>query len=243
MTLCDRIKKRRIELNMSQEELASKVGYTSRSTINKIEMGKIGVKIDKLVNIAKALNTSVSYLLGNTDNPDEDSKFTQAYDFFALRNTDPSVNIYEKAKNFVESGGEIIKIPDSIELDFSKISKKSEKLKKQVESESNRYKWSDNFKKFLKNYLDSNGEIGCFVREDLYDFTNGLNDLSYPSFDLYCGLADYLHLSVDEMIGLNNKKTEENSRVKEFQELFSNLTAEQQAIVIAQIKGILSSKE
>ena len=45
------------------------------------------------------------------------------------------------------------------------------------------------------------------------------------------------------MIGLNNKKTEENSRVKEFQELFSNLTAEQQAIVIAQIKGILSSKE
>ena len=132
-------------------------------------MGKIGVKIDKLVNIAKALNTSVSYLLGNTDNPDEDSKFTQAYDFFALRNTDPSVNIYEKAKNFVESGEEIIKIPDSIELDFSKISKKSEKLKKQVESESNRYKWSDNFKKFLKNYLDSNGEIGSFVREDLYD--------------------------------------------------------------------------
>ena len=32
-----RIKKRREELRLSQDELAKKVGYTSRSTINKIE--------------------------------------------------------------------------------------------------------------------------------------------------------------------------------------------------------------
>ena len=37
MTVGDRIRKRRIELDLSQEELAKRCGYTSRSTINKIE--------------------------------------------------------------------------------------------------------------------------------------------------------------------------------------------------------------
>ena len=36
-TMYDRIKRLRIEKEMSQEELALKCGYTSRSTINKIE--------------------------------------------------------------------------------------------------------------------------------------------------------------------------------------------------------------
>ena len=40
MELYKRIKARREKLGMSQEELATKLGYKSRSTINKIEMGK-----------------------------------------------------------------------------------------------------------------------------------------------------------------------------------------------------------
>ena len=39
-TMYDRIKRLRIEKEMSQEELALKCGYTSRSTINKIEKGE-----------------------------------------------------------------------------------------------------------------------------------------------------------------------------------------------------------
>ena len=39
MNLGTRIKLRREELNMSQNELAIKLGYKSRSTINKIELG------------------------------------------------------------------------------------------------------------------------------------------------------------------------------------------------------------
>ena len=38
MELYKRIKARREKLGMSQEELATKLGYKSRSTINKIEM-------------------------------------------------------------------------------------------------------------------------------------------------------------------------------------------------------------
>ena len=37
MNLYQRIKERRESLGMSQEELAKKLGYKSRSTINKIE--------------------------------------------------------------------------------------------------------------------------------------------------------------------------------------------------------------
>ena len=43
MELYKRIKARREELGMSQEELATKLGYKSRSTIYKIEMGNIDI--------------------------------------------------------------------------------------------------------------------------------------------------------------------------------------------------------
>lgn len=58
---------RREELDMSQSELARRVGYTSRSTITKIERDGNGISQDKIVAIAKALKTTPSYLMGWTD--------------------------------------------------------------------------------------------------------------------------------------------------------------------------------
>ena len=40
MTIGQRIKQRREELQMSQEELATKLGFKSRSSVNKIELDK-----------------------------------------------------------------------------------------------------------------------------------------------------------------------------------------------------------
>lgn len=57
MDIGERIKKRREELGLSQSELARKVGYTSRSTINKIEKDGRGISQDKIAAIAKALHT------------------------------------------------------------------------------------------------------------------------------------------------------------------------------------------
>lgn len=62
-----RIKERRIELGLSQEELAYKLGYTSRSTINKVELGKSDVTQSKVVEYAKALDTTPAYLMGWED--------------------------------------------------------------------------------------------------------------------------------------------------------------------------------
>lgn len=68
MELCKRIRNRREELNMSQEELAKRIGYKSRSSINKIEMGENDIPHSKIEAFANALNTTPAYLLGLEEN-------------------------------------------------------------------------------------------------------------------------------------------------------------------------------
>lgn len=64
MGIGKRIKKRREELQLSQDELAKKVGYTSRSTINKIEKEINDITKSKIVAFADALDTTPAYLMG-----------------------------------------------------------------------------------------------------------------------------------------------------------------------------------
>lgn len=64
MTIGDRIKIRREELQMSQNELAEKIGYKSRSSINKIELNLYNLNQSKIKAIADALLTTPSYIMG-----------------------------------------------------------------------------------------------------------------------------------------------------------------------------------
>ena len=64
MKIGDRIKYRREELNLSQDELAKRLGYKSRSSINKIENDASGLPQHKIAAIAKALLTTPSYIMG-----------------------------------------------------------------------------------------------------------------------------------------------------------------------------------
>ena len=59
-----RVRTRRIELGMTQEELAKKLGYTNKSTIGKIESGINDITQSKALEFAKALDTSVAYIMG-----------------------------------------------------------------------------------------------------------------------------------------------------------------------------------
>lgn len=63
-TIGDRIKARRLELDMSQDELAKLVGYKSRSSINKIESDGRLLPQRKIMEIAKALGTTPAYIMG-----------------------------------------------------------------------------------------------------------------------------------------------------------------------------------
>ena len=59
-----RVRECRERLGMSQEELAKKVGYKSRSSINKIELGLNDITQHKIKTFADALETTPAYLFG-----------------------------------------------------------------------------------------------------------------------------------------------------------------------------------
>lgn len=62
-----RIKSRREELRMTQEELAARVGYKSKSAIQKIEKGVNELRQEKIADFARALATTPLYLMGWVD--------------------------------------------------------------------------------------------------------------------------------------------------------------------------------
>lgn len=55
---------RRKELGLTQSELATKMGYKSKSTINKIENGTNDIPQSKIVKFAEALETTPAALMG-----------------------------------------------------------------------------------------------------------------------------------------------------------------------------------
>lgn len=64
MDFGEKVKTKREKMLMTQGELAEKVGYASKSTINKIEKGTRKVSYNKIVEIARVLRTTPEYLLG-----------------------------------------------------------------------------------------------------------------------------------------------------------------------------------
>lgn len=62
-----RIKKERERLGLSQAELGRLVGYSSRSTINKIEKGERDIPRDKVAKFAQVLDVNPAYLAGFTE--------------------------------------------------------------------------------------------------------------------------------------------------------------------------------
>ena len=66
------IRRRRLALKMSQQELADALGYRTRSSIAKLEKGSAGLSPDKLITLANTLHTTVDYLVTGTA-PEEDA--------------------------------------------------------------------------------------------------------------------------------------------------------------------------
>jgi len=64
LDLYKNIKKRRQELNMSQQELAEAVGYKGKSMISQVEKGNVDLPESMIIKFADALQTTPSYLMG-----------------------------------------------------------------------------------------------------------------------------------------------------------------------------------
>lgn len=66
MTIGERVKKLRTEKGMTQEELAGRLGYKSKSSVTHIENGR-DIPRSMIVKLADILETTPSYLMGWED--------------------------------------------------------------------------------------------------------------------------------------------------------------------------------
>ena len=73
-SLYSAIREQRIKINMSQEELARRTGYTSRSSIAKIEKGEVDLSLSKIVLFAKVLGMEVYDLINPEKEDYEEEK-------------------------------------------------------------------------------------------------------------------------------------------------------------------------
>ena len=86
LELHENIRARRVALNMTQQELAKKLGYKSTSTIAKIESGENDIPQAKIAAFAAALDTTPAELMGlqiitiGPDEPDDTVTVTIAKD-------------------------------------------------------------------------------------------------------------------------------------------------------------------
>lgn len=110
MTVGDKVKFLRERRGLSQEDLAKLVGYKSKTSINKIEIGKQDIKRSRINKFAEALGTTTTYLIGVTDDPDPNYVETD-----------------KTSKEAIELAREILKLsPDKIKAlkDFIKFQQK-----------------------------------------------------------------------------------------------------------------------
>lgn len=90
MTTADRIKNRRLELGLTQLEVAKRLGLTSKAAVCKVEKQGDEVTLKNVEKFAKALDCSVLYIMGwenreiNNVEPSDDkvireAKFSKLY--------------------------------------------------------------------------------------------------------------------------------------------------------------------
>ena len=92
MTVGERIKQRRIELGLTQSDLAKRMGYASRAAICTVEKNKEDLTTARIRKYAEALQTTPAYLMGWDEAPSNDSDVTspnpelvtQAMDLYEL---------------------------------------------------------------------------------------------------------------------------------------------------------------
>ena len=127
MNLYEKIKMLRKKKKISQEKLAELTGYSDRSSITKIEQGKVDLSETKITLFANALGTTPAYLLGWED---ENIENTSALRIPVLGNVAAGIPIsavedildYEEVPMSWQSQGEFFALRikgDSMESDIN----------------------------------------------------------------------------------------------------------------------------
>ena len=97
---------------LSQTELAVKVGYKDKTSIAKIEAGKVDLPQSKIFAFAKNLGTTPSYILGDNESPnyvEENHSFINdndktILDKYRQLNDEGKQRLLERADELIELG-------------------------------------------------------------------------------------------------------------------------------------------
>lgn len=162
-TIGSRIRNRREELGLSQDELGKRLGYKSRSSINKIELDQRSLTQSKIKAIADALETTPSYIMGWNE-PDvkldeEDLKFfdnlfpieTKKFPLIGTIACGKPITANEEKELYVEAGAEI-------EADFCLRAKGDSMIRARI--------YDGDIVFIRKQSMVDNGEIAAVVIDD-----------------------------------------------------------------------------
>lgn len=127
MTIYEKIRFLREEQGLSQQDLADKLGYKSRSAINKIELGLRDISHSKVIAFANALGVSPAYLLGWSES--KEGNINSDNDVLSIKNIMPLPKTSKKPRLGVIACGEPIlaeeniedydDVPDDMKCDFT----------------------------------------------------------------------------------------------------------------------------
>lgn len=112
----ERIKNRRKELKMSQDELAMKLGYKSRSSINKIELNARNLTQSKIKAFADALEVTPEYIMGWDDSKTMPLPSTKRIPLLGTIACGNPITAIETPSDYVD-------VPDFVSADFALVCK------------------------------------------------------------------------------------------------------------------------
>lgn len=110
MTVGDRIRQRRKELGLSQEELANRLGNKSRASVCTVETGKEDLTMDRIRKYAEALECEPGYLTGWISEEQAHKRILEAYyqRFMKMSITDKEIDFIVKYRAATEETKKII---------------------------------------------------------------------------------------------------------------------------------------
>lgn len=137
MTIGQRIKQRREELGLSQEELAHALGYKNRSSINKIELNLQQLRQQKILDVARVLKTTPTWILGIDDEVEEEQQqicdlFERCYGKTSYRIVQKFLKLDDHDKGAIEERIEILLEDPKYKPEIEKVSKGDSNTKQKV---------------------------------------------------------------------------------------------------------------
>ncbi len=120
-TIGYRIRVRREELGLSQEELGKRLGYKSRSSINKIELDQRNLTQPKIKAIADALETTPAYIMGWTASKQNTNTQIQSEQ---ITLSSHEINLIKKYRALDERGKQAI--DDTLDREYEFVKPKAE---------------------------------------------------------------------------------------------------------------------